>query len=83
MGKSNISQFVGVQIRNEIVAELETRAANLSLRGRGTYAALVFEWWASQGFPAVTPSDQAMQDLKALRVADQKQAEYKAPKKSA
>jgi hypothetical protein len=52
-------------VRNEIVAEVTNRAAALSLT-RSRYAALVFEWWEAQGFPAVSPADQAMQDIAVL-----------------
>jgi hypothetical protein len=53
---------LGAQVRNEIVAEVTNRAAALSLT-KSRYAAMVFEWWEAQGFPAVSPADQAMQDL--------------------
>ena len=65
MGKSNISGVLSAQTRNEIIAEVERRADSLSI-AKGRYAALIFEWWETQGFPAVTKADQAMQDIRAL-----------------
>jgi len=58
-------------VRNEIIAEIEQRAAALSI-AKGRFAALVFEWWAAQNYPAVTKADQAMQDLKFLSAAEDK-----------
>jgi hypothetical protein len=80
VGKSNISGVLGAQVRNEIISMVESRAAALSI-AKGRYAALVFEWWAAQNFPAVTKADQAMQDIHALERF--KAAEDKPTKKRA
>lgn len=66
MGKSSIAATLSVHCRNEIIAEISARADALSMQGRGSYAAKVLEWWYAQGCPAVTPADQAMQDIRAL-----------------
>jgi hypothetical protein len=65
VGKSSISQVLAAQVRNEIVAEVVARAEALSIP-KGRYAAMVLEWWEAKGFPAISPADQAMQDLKVI-----------------
>lgn len=69
VGKSSIAATLSVHCRNEIIAEIALRADALSMQGRGSYAAKVLEWWYAQGCPAVTPADQAMQDIRALERA--------------
>lgn len=60
MGKSTEGTTLGVHTRYEIIAEIVDRGAALHLT-KSSYAALVFEWWAGQGYPAVTEADRLMQ----------------------
>lgn len=60
MGKSSISGNLSAQVRNEIIDEITIRAAALGLK-KGTYTNLVLEWWAAQGFPAISEPDRLMQ----------------------
>lgn len=81
VGKSSKAATLGVTVRNEVLKEIAARGSALNMK-KGTYAALLFEWWAQQGFPAVTPADQAMQDLKALQAAEST-GKYRSGKKTA
>ncbi len=65
MGKSRIASPVSAQVKNSIVAELVRRGDALGI-GKSSYAALVFEWWEAQGFPAVTQPDKLMQAAKKM-----------------
>lgn len=71
MGTSKKGATLSVHTRNEIISSITERGAALTVK-KGTYAALVLEWWYSQGCPAVTPADQAMQDMKVLQAAEGK-----------
>ena len=66
MGEKTKADTLSAHLPAPIIAEVKRRAAALSMK-HGSYAALVWQWWADQGFPAVTPADQAMQDLAALK----------------
>lgn len=80
VGRAHDAGTIGVHVSHELRDILDERGGALSMT-RSRYGALVFEWWKQQGCPAVTPADQAMQDLKALKAAEAK-ATYAAKKKT-
>lgn len=61
------SAHISAIIPKPVAALLDERAKTLSL-SRSRYASLVLDWWESQGCPAVTPADEAVQILKRGKV---------------
>jgi hypothetical protein len=68
VAKAKNAATLSAHVPNRIIAEVERRAAALSMP-KSSYAAKVWLAWEQQGFPAVTPADAAMQDLAALQRA--------------
>ena len=60
MGKTKEADTLGVHLRNEVIAEIERRAAGIDKK-KGTYAALVLEKWFADGCPPVTEADRLVQ----------------------
>jgi hypothetical protein len=80
VGKSATGDTISAHVRKTVIAEIQARAEALSWK-KGSFAARILEDWFDRGAPAVTPADQAMQDLKTLRAAGTPQQQK--PKKTA
>jgi hypothetical protein len=60
MAKSPAADTLGIHLRNEIIEEIERRAAALDKK-KGTYAGLILEKWFADGCPPVTKADELIQ----------------------
>lgn len=69
MGKAKDSDTLGIHVRKDIIAEIVRRGDALGLK-KGTYAAMILEKWAADGFPAVSEPDRLMQMMRAREKAD-------------
>lgn len=63
MSRSNVAETLGIHLRNEIIEEIEKRAASIDKK-KGTYAALILEKWFADGCPPVTEADRLIQASK-------------------
>lgn len=59
MGKTKDSETLGVHLRKEVIAEIETRGRAMDKK-KGTYAAMVLEKWFADGCPPVNEADKAL-----------------------
>lgn len=60
MAKATKADTIGIHVRNEIIDEIVSRANALGVK-KGTYGAMILDWWHSQGCPAVSEPDRLMQ----------------------
>lgn len=60
---------VGVHLTDSLRDLVDGRRGGISY-SRSRYLAAIVQWWKDQGAPPVTPADEAVQQLKTLRVAE-------------
>lgn len=60
---------MGIHTPNHIVNEIALRGALLGLK-KGSYGALILEWWWNQGCPAVSEPDRLMQTAIKAKAAE-------------
>lgn len=60
VAKATKADTIGIHVRNEIIDEIVSRANALGVK-KGTYGAMILDWWHAQGCPAVSEPDRLMQ----------------------